>query len=440
MRSLPPLPTLAVAGALAVAGLTAATTTATSAADAGRPIVALTGTGSALVRSTTAAPGTTTTVPVTGVTTGETLVGVTFRPTTGALYGVGVNSTLDTATLYTLASATGVATKVGAGQFSWSSDGSGFDKVDLPDTVTSGYGVDFNPSVDKIRFVASNGFNARIDPTGVAISGTGGGGGTATNPTPDNRSASMATASYTNSAPAPAPATATTEYALLPEDNTLAVINLPNDGTATLQKEVLLNGTTGLDFTALAGLDIPSDVAVTASNAAVTSGTAYAVLTVGGVTGTYSLNLASGAATLLSTSAVPLRALAVGEVLPVTTTPAPAATPATIATTGKTKVKGSKVTLGRTVTCPAGGAPCPVTVTVRTRGAKSKPVTKTVTTTVAPGTSLALVAKLNKRGKKLLKAGKVKVTVAVTTTTAVGAKPATTTTKTVLKKKKSRRP
>ena len=52
-------------------------------------------------------------IGISGVTAGETLVGIDFRPLNGLLYGLGENSATDTATLYVISTRTGVAAAVG---------------------------------------------------------------------------------------------------------------------------------------------------------------------------------------------------------------------------------------------------------------------------------------------------------------------------------------
>ena len=61
----------------------------------------------------TASPAVVKEVTITGVNPAETLVGIDFRPQNGLLYGLGVNATLDTATLYVISTRTGQAAIVG---------------------------------------------------------------------------------------------------------------------------------------------------------------------------------------------------------------------------------------------------------------------------------------------------------------------------------------
>jgi Domain of unknown function (DUF4394) len=114
--------------------------------------------GSTLVSFKPATPSVGTSIPVTGLTAGQTLVGIDVRPANGLLYGLGVNATTDTATLYNISVLTGVATIVGT------IGGVG----DLPG---SGYGFDFNPVVDRIRVTTDTGLNFRINPNNGSLSG-----------------------------------------------------------------------------------------------------------------------------------------------------------------------------------------------------------------------------------------------------------------------------
>ena len=121
--------------------------------------------GSNLVSFDPSNPTVGNTIAITGLTAGETLVGIDFRPQNGLLYGLGVNAANDTATLYVISTRTGVATKVGGGIALVDSGGS----VDLP---AGDYGFDFNPTTDRVRVTTDTGLNFRINPnTGAPIDG-----------------------------------------------------------------------------------------------------------------------------------------------------------------------------------------------------------------------------------------------------------------------------
>ncbi len=88
--------------------------------------------------------------PITGLTPGDQLVGIDFRPATGQLYGLSTpGGGPGSAQLYIIATETAVATQVGA-----------------PNAVLGGtsFGFDFNPVPDRIRVVSNAGENLRLNP------------------------------------------------------------------------------------------------------------------------------------------------------------------------------------------------------------------------------------------------------------------------------------
>ena len=118
---------------------------------------------SSLVTFNATTPGTlTATVPITGLTAGQTLVGLDVRPNTGQLFALGYNPATTTAQLYILNATTGVLTAVGAA--------TGF-ALNLG-TNTARIGFDFNPSVDRIRVTGSGGTNFRLNPNTGGIAAT----------------------------------------------------------------------------------------------------------------------------------------------------------------------------------------------------------------------------------------------------------------------------
>lgn len=229
-------------------------------------------TTNALARVSASTPGTLVGAPIaiTGLVTGDTLVAIDFRPATGQLYGLGINGAV--AHLYTISVTTATATQVGG-------------NIALPQSsgVTGAgtrFGLDFNPTVDRIRVVSDVGDNFRLNPDTGAVAGAD----TALNPAPT----SVVGAAYTNNF---AGASATTLYDIDSAVDRLFVQGgnpvppgvSPNTGTLTLV------GNLGVDSSNEVGFDIASDSA----------GTAYASLQVGGVSQLYTVNLGSGAATLV---------------------------------------------------------------------------------------------------------------------------------------------
>ncbi len=94
---------------------------------------------------------------ISGVTAGQLLSGLDFRPATGKLYSLGYDTSNGNAQLYTINRNTGVATAVNA----------------IPVILQLGkgkIGFDFNPAVDRIRVTGSNNANYRLHPeTGVVV-------------------------------------------------------------------------------------------------------------------------------------------------------------------------------------------------------------------------------------------------------------------------------
>ena len=275
--------------------------------------------GSNLISFSTAAPTVGSTTAITGIAAGETLVGIDFRPQNGMLYGLGVNATSNTATLYAISTLTGAASVVGGaiGGISLTTDG--VTPVDFPDPATTGYGFDFNPAADRVRVTTSNGLNFRINPnTGRAVDGdNGGGAGSVTGFNPDGPinggALGVDAVAYTNNNPNNG--AVTTLYALDAASNKLFIQNPPNFGTETAGQTVTLGGNT-LDFTTIGGFDIQTGVNAPASSSPVPTGSASAILNVGGTTGLYSINLVTGAATLIGTvlnGAVPVQGLALQD-------------------------------------------------------------------------------------------------------------------------------
>ena len=260
----------------------------------GAPMYAVS--GNMLLRFDTASPTViSSTVPITNISAGETLVGIDFRTQNGLLYGLGVNATADTATLYAISVRTGFAGVVGTtGSIAFTTDGTTV--VDFPDPATVGYGFDFNPAVDRLRVVAGS-LNFRANPnTGLGVDGDNGGAVTpGTNPD-GSTNITVDAAGYTNNQPNNG--NITTLYTLDAASNRLFIQNPPNAGTQTLGQIVTLGGNP-LDFTTINGFDIPAGVNAPASNAAVTTGSGFAALNVGGTTALYSINLVNAVATLI---------------------------------------------------------------------------------------------------------------------------------------------
>jgi hypothetical protein len=227
--------------------------------------------GSSLISFDLATPSTGTIIGITGVAAGETLVGIDFRPANGLLYALGVNAGADTGTLYFISTQTGQAQAVGSGFVLPS-------PFDLP---PGNYGFDFNPAVDRIRVTTDTGLNFRLNPNNGALAGL------------DTSivGSQISGVAYTNNHPDNGGIT--TLYTLDALDDQLQIQSNPNAGTQVAV------GPTGVNFSVVNGFDIPIGVNAAALNGPVASGSGFALLTVGGTTGLYSINLVSGAATLV---------------------------------------------------------------------------------------------------------------------------------------------
>ena len=267
------------------------------------PIVGLDGAGTSLVRFTSSAPGTTVTVPLTGVAIGETMVGIDFRPQTGQLFGFAVNAAADSGTLYRIDPQTGASTTIGApGQIAFVIP-DGVTPIDFPDPA-AGWGVDFNPAVDRLRVDSGTGLNFRVNPNnGAPVDGNLGQAMAVPGTNPDSSinggTTGVHAVAYTNAVGRDlSVAGPTTQYTLDATTDSLFVQNPPNSGTQTNPAAITLGGSL-LDFTAQCGFDIPSDVRVTASGTAATSGSGYAALTVGGTTLLCTIDLTNGVATII---------------------------------------------------------------------------------------------------------------------------------------------
>ena len=244
----------------AVARICFAALLAAVAAQPASAVVIMATNGSSLTRFDSNSPGSTTTFPVTGLQPGETLVGIDFRPASGVLYGVGTTNRL-----YTLNTATGVATQVGtAGQFTLNG---------------TAFGTDFNPLVDRIRQVSNTEQNLRINPNTAALTATD----SALNP-----AGNIVAVAYSNNNASGSP---TTLYAIDSVAGTLVTIGGINSSPSPNLGSINTVGSLGLgtNLNDSIGFDITE------------GGTAFATITAAGQSRLFSINLTTGAATLVGT-------------------------------------------------------------------------------------------------------------------------------------------
>jgi len=193
--------------------------------------------------------------PITGLQTGETILAIDFRPATGQLYGLG-----STSRLYVINPQTGAARQIGAAPFTPA----------LRGTIA---GFDFNPTVDRIRLVTSNGQNLRLNPeTGTVAATDGDINGAA--------GASITAVAYTGNV---AGSTATTLYDIDVTAQKLYKQNPPNDGKL---EEV---GSLNLAISGDGGFDIAPE-----------SDKALGLFNVGGKATLFSVNLSTGKASIIT--------------------------------------------------------------------------------------------------------------------------------------------
>ena len=209
--------------------------------------------------------GTNTSVALTGLASGEAIVGLDFRPATGGLYALSNQSRL-----FSVNTSSGALAVVGV--------------TLVPALSGDSFGFDFNPTVDRIRVVSNTGQNLRLHPdlgTVVAVDGN-------LNPgTPF-----VTGAAYSNSV---AGATTTTLFVIDSQTDMLYRQDPPNNGT------LVMLGSLGVDVAADNGFDIGGNSAI-----------AYALLKVNNANAVYTINLTTGVATKVSDITFQATAMAVG--------------------------------------------------------------------------------------------------------------------------------
>jgi Domain of unknown function (DUF4394)/Bacterial pre-peptidase C-terminal domain len=238
---------------------------------------------------------------ITGLATGETLVGIDFRATTAIANGQSLNGTLyglgSSNRLYTLDTATGRATPVSNTPFDPGLDGTFF-------------GVDFNPTPDRLRVVSNNDQNLRLvadgvtAPAGTVVDGNAATAGIQTDSPPlltyitgdtnVGRNPNIVATAYANNRPGGR----TTQFVIDADLDILARQGSPGGNAASpfggSPNGGLLTtiGALGFDFGNTSAFDISTD-GNQADTAIATSGSTL-----------YGINLATGAARNLGTVTV----------------------------------------------------------------------------------------------------------------------------------------
>ncbi len=186
-------------------------------------------------------------IQIVGLATDEKVLAIDFRPATGQLYGVS-----NLSKVYVIHADSGTARAIGAAPFTPALNG----------TIV---GLDFNPTVDRIRLTTNTGQNLRLNPETGAVAATD----AALNPS----TPSVSEVAYTNNF---AGTTTTTLYDIDVTTDKLYVQNPPNNGTLV---EV---GDLGVNAEGAAGFDITDN------------NLAYSILKVAGKSRLYVVNLATG--------------------------------------------------------------------------------------------------------------------------------------------------
>jgi Domain of unknown function (DUF4394) len=201
-------------------------------------------------------------IPVSGLVAGASLVGIDFQPANpGNLVGVGQNPN-GTGNVYTINPITGAANVINT----------------IPALTGTAFGVDFNPVPNALRIVSNANQNLRIVAGGTGMVNTDG----ALNP----GNPGVVGAAYSNNF---AGATVTTLYDIGSAADLLFTQGSPNGSPISPNTGTLLQvGALDVDANDLTGFDISAF-----------TGVAFASLTPGAGSNLYTINLATGAATLV---------------------------------------------------------------------------------------------------------------------------------------------
>ena len=216
---------------------------------------------------------------ISGLQPSENVLTIDFRPSTGDLVAVGSSSRL-----YRVSRSSGAATVIGSGPFT---------------PVLSGveFGADFNPFADALRVVSDAGQNLRLNPNTGAVAATDTMLEFASGDPNFGFPPIVVGIAYNSNVPG---ATATALYGM---DSSIDIlVTIGTTGESPNLGHVFSMGGLGIDTTDVAGLDIA------------TNGAAFALInpSVGGSSELRTINLVTGAATLIgSIAGTALRDIAV---------------------------------------------------------------------------------------------------------------------------------
>ena len=243
------------------------------------PAVALLA-GNQLISFDTTSPGTVQgPIPVTGLGSTHTLRGIDYRPGTGpgagALFGMAVttgSANNSQVFIYSIDPVTGAATSVGtAGAIPLAADVAG--------------DFDFNPAVDRIRYVNVLDENSRYNPNNGALTGN---------------DTDLAPAATTDIVGAAYDHNIGFDVTMAPPPGLVTTLWEIDRNTSTLSMQGSFHGTgangspNGGIVSDLGPLGVTLDAGAEAGFDISTNGGAYAALTVGGVAGLYTINLPEG--------------------------------------------------------------------------------------------------------------------------------------------------
>ncbi len=223
-------------------------------------------------------------VGIAGLQAGEQIQGIDVRPATGGLYGLGITDDGGTRTgrIYRIDPVTAVATQVGAAPWS----------TTLADTAF--WGFDFNPNVDLMRVISTNGDNFRVNPnTGVLV-------GTDTTLS----EAGIDAVAYTNNAGFVA---TTTLYAIRFSDDRLKTIGGLNGSPSPNLGQVIDIGATGFSSGGAPNFDIEAGTNIARASF---------IDNADATTKLFTINLTTGAATVVGAiggGTTPLRGLTTAQ-------------------------------------------------------------------------------------------------------------------------------
>lgn len=203
---------------------------------------------------------------ITGLQSGESLLGIDSRPATGLIYALGSSSRL-----YSIDPLTGAAVQTGSGQISPLLNGSSFS-------------FDFNPTVDRIRVTSDLDQNLRLNPNSGAVAAVDTTLAYAAGDSRFGQNPSINGVAYDNNVPG---AATTTLYGVDSLQNTLVTIGSPSPNDGTLHTV----GVLGIDASRFNGFDISG-----------VSGLAYAISPAASsdpAANLYIIDKATGGATLV---------------------------------------------------------------------------------------------------------------------------------------------